>query len=240
MLTATNLSGRAGIRHGFLTRTETIDDMAAEPDCLVTARQVHSDIAVNVPTPWNTDDAPDADALVSDRAGIVLGILTADCAPVLFADASAGVVGAAHAGWRGALGETGSGVLESCVAAMVDLGASVDGIDAAIGPCIGAQSYEVGPEFHADFIDDDGANAQFFKPSINPEHNMFDLGGYVTGRLRSMGLASVEFLDCDTLGDEARFYSHRRGVLSGKPETGRLLSAIGIKGKAKGPNSVIL
>jgi len=222
MLTASNISGRASVGHGFLTRDGGVADLGWPSDCLVTARQVHSATAVYVSGRWRADDTPEADALVTDRPGIALGVLTADCAPVLFADDKAGVVGAAHAGWRGAR----AGVLEACVAAMVDRGASLTDTNAAVGPCIGAKSYEVGPEFHDDFIGDDPANEGFFRPSAAPGHFLFDLAGYVAARLKALGLASIEGLDRDTLTDRERFYSHRRGVLSGTPETGRLLSVI--------------
>lgn len=222
MLTASNLSGLTGIGHGFMTRDGTIADLGWPPDSLVTAHQVHSATVVYVSSLWKSDHAPDADALVCDRPGMALGVLTADCAPVLFADHHAGVVAAAHAGWRGAQ----AGVLEACIATMVDKGASVADIRVAVGPCIGRDSYEVGPEFHSDFIADGPDNEVFFKPSSTPGHFMFDLSGYVAARLKALGLTSIEVLGFDTLTDRQRFYSHRRGVLSGVPETGRLVSAI--------------
>lgn len=222
MLTASTLSACAAVGHGFLTRDGGISDLGWPPGCLVTARQVHSATAVYVTTRWRADGAPEADALITDRPGMALGVLTADCAPVLFADGRNRVAAAAHAGWRGAR----AGVLEACVAAMVERGASVADIDAAVGPCIGAKSYEVGPEFHHDFIGDDPASEVFFRPSERSGRFLFDLAGYVAARLKALGLASIEILDCDTLTDPDRFYSHRRGVLSGVPETGRLLSVI--------------
>jgi len=254
MLKAENLENRGAVGHGFFTREGGAslapyrglncgygsgDDPEAVSEnrrralhmlglggtALVTAYQVHSADAVVVTEPWTPDAAPKADAMVTDRPGIALGILTADCAPVLFADAGAGVVGAAHAGWRGAQ----AGVLEACVAAMQDMGATLGAISAAVGPCIGQASYEVGPEFHGEFLSDDSGNETFFVPSVRDDHYLFDLPGYVQSRLAGLGLASVEGLDADTLADEGRFFSYRRATLAGKTEYGRLLSAITIK-----------
>ena len=160
--------------------------------------------------------------MATGRKNVVLGILSADCAPVLFADCDAGVVGAAHAGWRGAR----AGVLEACVAEMVALGAVASNISAAIGPCIGQNSYEVGPEFQSDFMAEDTANADFFKPSEKTNHFMFDLTGYVQQRLEKLGLASIEGLRVDTCAEPDRFYSYRRCTLKGEKDYGRLLSAI--------------
>ncbi len=256
MLTATNIAQMKRVRHGFFSRRGGVsvgpfeglncgygsgDDrenvtenrrlalgrLGAEGNPLITAYQVHSADAVYVDAPWSSADAPRVDAMVTARPGLVLGILTADCAPVLFADAAAGVVGAAHAGWRGAR----TGVLESCVDAMLEAGASSGRIAAAVGPCIGQSSYEVGPEFYARFTGDDAASEKFFVPSPRADHFRFDLGGYVMHRLDAMGLASSEFLGHDTCADEERFYSYRRGTLTGQPDYGRLLSAIVITGE---------
>jgi len=254
MYTASNLSQASRVRHGFFSRRGGVSDVPFkglncgygsddDRDCvtenrrlalarldalgcpLVTAYQVHSADVVLVDEPWSPADAPKADALVTARPGQVLGILTADCAPVLFADGQAGVIGAAHAGWRGAR----SGVLENCIETMVTAGASVDRICAAVGPCIGQKSYEVGPEFKAEFIRDDACNDRFFLPSAKAGHALFDLGGYVMQRLARLGLASCELLGRDTCAEPDEFFSYRRGTLAGAPDYGRLLSAIVIE-----------
>jgi len=179
-----------------------------------------------VKAPWRREDAPRADAMVTSVPGIVLGILTADCAPVLFADAEARVVGAAHAGWRGAL----SGVLEATVAAMCRMGASADRMSAAIGPAIGRASYEVGPEFPTPFLAQDPANAAFFFPAEAPGRHLFDLKGYAAARLAGIGLADVAVLPNDTRLENRRFFSYRRSCVRGEPDYGRQLSAILIEG----------
>jgi YfiH family protein len=163
--------------------------------------------------------------LVSRRPGIALGVLTADCAPVLLADAGAGVVAAAHAGWRGAL----DGVLEATVAAMEKLGARRARIRAAIGPCIGRQSYEVGPEFPAPFLGQTPANDRFFWPAERRGHFLFDLAGYVADRLERLGLAAVSTSGRDTCAEEADFFSYRRACRRGESDYGRLLSVIALK-----------
>jgi len=194
-------------------------------DALVTLYQVHSPTVVEVEQPWRPGGAPKADGMVTAKRGVALGILTADCAPVLFADAEAGVIGAAHAGWRGAF----TGVLEETVAAMTRLGASPAKIRAAIGPCIAQSSYEVGPEFHERFVSADSQNAAFFRASSRPSHHLFDLGGYVTRRLESLGLAEILTTGEDTAADAARYFSYRRATLAGEKDYGRLLSAIALK-----------
>lgn len=198
-------------------------------DALNVVYQVHSaDVAV-ADRCWAQADAPRGDAMVSDRPGIVLGILTADCVPVLFAGEAEGgrpVIGAAHAGWRGALG----GVLEATVVAMESLGAARAGIRAAIGPCIGAESYEVGPEFSQPFLDQDPDNQRFFAPGRREGHPLFDIAGYVAERLRRAGIGAVGTVEADTCADEERFYSYRRKTLTGEPDYGRELSAIVIDG----------
>jgi len=194
-------------------------------DALVTLYQVHSPTVVEVEQPWRPGGAPKADGMVTAKRGLALGILTADCAPVLFADAEAGVIGAAHAGWRGAF----TGVLEETVAAMTRLGASPAKIRAAIGPCIAQSSYEVGPEFHERFVGADSDNAAFFRPSSRRSHHLFDLGGYVTRRLESLGLAEILTTGEDTAADAARYFSYRRATLAGEKDYGRLLSAIALK-----------
>ena len=161
--------------------------------------------------------------MVSRANGIALGILTADCAPVLLADPGAAVIGAAHAGWRGAL----SGVLEATVAAMELLGAKAGDIVAGVGPCIAQESYEVGPEFRARFVAADAANQAFFD---NSGRARFDLEGYVVDRLTRLGIAAVEGSGADTCADHDRFFSYRRSCLENEPDFGRGLSAIALAG----------
>jgi len=191
---------------------------------LVTVYQVHSpDCVTPGADPWPEDDRPHADALVTDRPGVVLGILTADCAPVLLADREAGVVGAAHAGWKGAIG----GVTDRTVAAMVALGARPDRIVAAVGPCIARISYEVDEGFLARFVEDDAANEAFFSAG-RPGHHHFDLEAYVAARLRGAGLERVEALGLDTYAQPQSFYSYRRATHRGEPAYGRQISLIGL------------
>ena len=158
-------------------------------------------------------------------SNLALGILTADCVPVLFADAQAGVVGAAHAGWRGAL----AGVVEQTLSAMADLGAAVQSTTAAIGPAIEQPSYEVGPEFPAPFLAQDEANREFFRPAPRDGHFLFDLKGYVARRLAAAGVGQIESLSADTCANSARFFSFRRTCLNGEENYGRLLSAIAVE-----------
>lgn len=162
--------------------------------------------------------------MVTNVPGLALGILTADCAPVLFADPAAGVIGAAHAGWRGAKG----GVVAATVAAMVELGARRAGIAAAVGPCIAQPSYEVGPDFHSALTDDDPSTAGLFKCADRPGHFKFDLKGYVGGLLRAAGIPTINVLEHDTCADEDSFFSYRRTILNGGGDYGRLLSAIAL------------
>jgi YfiH family protein len=190
---------------------------------LVTVHQVHSSDAVTVEHSWPHEARPHADAMVTARPGLLLGILTADCAPVLFADVEAGVVGAAHAGWRGAL----AGVTDSAIAAMEKLGARRDHIHAAVGPCIAQPSYEVDDAFLDRFVDDDPDNRRFFidGPAGKPR---FDLEAYVVHRLIAAGVGEVEALNLDTYADEGRFYSFRRATHRGEPDYGRQVSLIGL------------
>ena len=190
---------------------------------LVTAYQIHSPLCVTVDAPWSDADRPRADALVTRRAGLALGIVTADCAPILFADRGAGVIGAAHAGWKGAI----AGVAEATLAAMEALGARRSDIAAAIGPCIGAASYEVDEGFRDRFLASDEANAVFFGPG-RAGHWQFDLSGFVAGRLRRAGVGTVEELGIDTCSQEARFFSYRRSTLRGEPTYGRQISLIAL------------
>lgn len=251
MITASVLGEHACLRHGFMTRLGGVSEglyaslncgfgsgdealrvganrqralarLGAPGAALVTAYQVHGTTAAYVETPWAPADAPRADALITDRPGIALGVLTADCAPLLMADAEAGVVGAVHAGWRGAR----AGVVEAAVGAMTGLGARIERIRAAIGPCIGWHSYEVGPEFRRDFLEDDDANADFFAAAPRDGHYLFDLSAYVARRLERLAPAAVEPLGLDTYADEDRFFSYRRTVQHGGGDYGRALSAI--------------
>ena len=190
---------------------------------LVTLYQVHSADAVTVIAPFEERLRPRADALVTDRPGLLLGILTADCAPVLLADARAGVVGAAHAGWKGAIG----GVTDSTIAAMETLGAQRDRIAAAIGPCIARASYEVDDGFLQRFCADDRENERFFTAG-RPGHHQFDLEAYVAHRLAVAGIRQVELLGLDTYADADRFFSYRRATHRGEPDYGRQISLIGL------------
>ena len=190
---------------------------------LVAAYQVHSTDCVIVTYPWPDDQRPQADALVTDRPGVLLSIVTADCAPILLADIEAGVIGAAHAGWRGAL----SGVTDRTIAAMLSLGARIDRIAAAIGPCIARASYEVDETFRARFLADDAGNDRFFAddPAGQPH---FDLEAYCVARLAAAGVRNVAALGLDTYADEARFFSYRRATHRAEPDYGRQLSVIGL------------
>ena len=236
----------AGVPHGFLTRAGGVstdpvaglqcgfgadDDAAAVAEnraravaavapgaVLVSPYQVHSTDVVTVTQPLS-GERPRADALVTDRPGLALGIVTADCAPVLFADVESRVAGAAHAGWRGAA----DGVLDNTVAAMVALGARREAIVAAIGPCIAPVSYEVGDDMRARF---EGEDRRFFQPG-RPGHWQFDLPGYVTARLARLGVRAGWTGD-DTYADGARFFSYRRATHEGAASYGRQLSLIAV------------
>lgn len=190
---------------------------------LATVYQVHSPDCVTAAAPWPDAARPHADALVTDRPGLLLGIVTADCAPVLLADRDAGVVGAAHAGWKGAIG----GVTDATIAAMEALGARRANIVAAVGPCIAQASYEVDAAFAERFCAQDGGNARFFAPG-RARHFQFDLEGYVAARLEAAGVTAVERLRLDTYPDPARFYSFRRATHRGEPNYGRQISVIGL------------
>lgn len=251
MLTIGPLNGLPRVRHAFFERTGGVSEgfysslncgfgsgdapervaenraramacIELDGDRLVTPYQVHSNRVAVVEAPWPRGEAPQVDALVTRTPGLALGILTADCAPVLLADAEAGVVGAAHAGWRGAL----DGVLGSVLGAMAELGARLERIVAGIGPAIGQRSYEVGPEFPAHFLAQGEDNRDFFCPAPRAGHFFFDLKGYVARRLAVAGVQHVKILPCDTCAEDARFFSYRRAVLRGEPDYGRGLSAI--------------
>jgi len=190
---------------------------------LATVHQVHSATAVAVEQPWPQNDRPRADAMVTDRPNLLLGILTADCAPVLFADTEAGVVGAAHAGWRGAL----AGVTDSAIAAMEALGAKRERIVAAVGPCIGQASYQVDETFRGRFLGLEPTSDRFFAsgPMGRPH---FDLLAYVVARLEAAGIHSVEALGLDTYADADRFFSYRRATHLGEADYGRQIAMIAV------------
>lgn len=202
-----------------INRARAAKALDLAPERLVTLHQVHSADVVTLDTPPETP--PRADAAVTATPGLGLGVLTADCQPVLMADPEAGVIGAAHAGWRGALG----GVLEATVAAMEALGARRARIAAVIGPTIGPGAYEVGPEFAARFIAEDGAHARFFSPGTG-DRMFFDLPGFSLARLEALGLAHAGWTGHSTYEDPERFFSFRRSVHLGEADYGRLLSAI--------------
>lgn len=198
------------------------------PDAqLATVHQVHSPTVVHVERPWPQDQRPHADAMVTDRPGLLLGVLTADCAPVLFSDPEAGIIGAAHAGWRGAVG----GVTSATIEAMERLGARRERIAAAVGPCIAQPSYEVDEAFRARFEDEDSSNDRFFVPGPAGKPH-FDLAGYVFHRLKSAGVGRTEALGLDTYSDAERFYSYRRSTHLGEPSYGRQISMIGLSAKS--------
>lgn len=244
-----------GVAHGFFTRAGGVSDgiyrglnvgfgsdddaravaenrrraMAAfglGPEALTTVHQVHGVDVARLVAPIARDRAPRADGLVSDRPGVALGVLAADCAPVLLADAEAGVVGACHAGWRGAL----DGIVEATAAAMEDLGAARARTVAVVGPCIQQPSYEVGAEFQARFVAADPAHARWFALGAAPHKAHFDLEGFVRARAAEAGIGTVHGLGRDTRSDPARFFSYRRATLAGEPDYGRQLSAIALLG----------
>lgn len=255
VIEASTLCSLSAIRHGFFTRKGGVSEgifaslncglsspdnqthvmenrrrvaahLGAAPDNLLSCHQIHSPTVAAVTRTWPARLRPEADAMVTKEKGVALGILTADCAPVLLADAKAGVIGAAHAGWRGAL----SGVIENTIEAMENLGANKKAIHAAIGPCIWQKSYEVGPEFPAPFLAEDPLHKRFFRPAFKSGHYMFDLPGYVENKLRRAGLASIEPSPADTLADEERFFSYRRNCLRGDTRAGGLIAAVLLAG----------
>ncbi|MGI9462458.1 MAG: peptidoglycan editing factor PgeF [Aestuariivirgaceae bacterium] len=249
MIRSQTLEAINGIRHGFFTRQggtsqgiyaslntglgsdddrknvvnnrQKIAD-ALSADKLVTPYQHHSADAVVVRRPVDWDEPPEADATVTREKQIAIAINTADCTPVLFASGKGDIIGATHAGWKGAVG----GVLESTVLQMEALGAERGDIFAAIGPTISWANYEVGPEFQKRFVDDDAGNARFFEPSPKDGHYMFDLPGFVAMRLENLNLAGIEDVAICTYADEDRFFSYRRTTHRSEPDYGRQLSAI--------------
>lgn len=214
----------AGVPHAFLAGIgqpgEPDPELLVEGGELVLVKQVHSPIALAAEAPFPLADRPEADALATSRAGLVLGVVTADCAPVLLADAEAGVVGAAHAGWRGAH----FGVLEAVVRRMVQLGAARERIAAAIGPTIAQDSYEVGWDFYERFEE---RNDRFFCRS-RPGKWQFDLPAYVAARLKSCGIGQIDDLAIDTYTEVRRFHSYRRAVHRGEPREGRQYSLVAV------------
>ena len=196
--------------------------LGVAPDRLVTAYQVHSPTAVVATKPWSRADAPRADAVITRVRGLAVGVTTADCGPLLLADRAAGVVGAAHAGWKGAL----AGVAEAAVDAMETLGAARRRIVVALGPMIRQPSYEVGSDFVARFAADDAENRRFFMPGARDGHAMFDLAGYVIARLKRAGVGRIEDLGHCTYADPARFFSYRRSTHRAEADYGRHISAI--------------
>jgi YfiH family protein len=194
--------------------------MGVEPDALAGVKQVHGIRVVTVDRVWAAGQGPDADGMVTARQGVALGVITADCAPVLLCDARAGVVGAVHAGWRGAA----SGVLEAAVQAMATLGAAPEAIAAVVGPCIGEQSYEVGPDLRDAILPSLPDAARFFRPGQG-DRFWFDLAAYCVARLGRAGVKS-QALNVDTFSDEARFFSHRRRTLGAGGPIGHQISVI--------------
>jgi len=211
---------RAAVQENRRRAVEAVAPGAA----LVTVHQVHSAEALAVTAPWPDDARPRADGMATDRPGLALGILTADCAPVLFADAQAGVIGAAHAGWRGALG----GIVEATVAAMERLGADRARTAAAVGPCIARRSYEVDDAFFRRFAEAEAANERFFSDGARAGRRQFDLEGYVVARLAEAGLGRIEALGEDTYGQPDRFFSFRRATHRGEADYGRQVSLIAL------------
>jgi YfiH family protein len=250
-LLADNLAGLSGIAHGFFTRKGGVSQgIYASLNCgsgsrddppsvrenrarvaahlgtaaanLVSAHQVHGTTARIVTEPWPAERRPQADALVTTTRGLALGVLTADCAPVLFAEPGAGVVAAVHAGWRGAL----AGVVEATLGAMEELGAERRHIRAAVGPCIGQEAYEVGPEFEAEFLGQDPESAHFFARAGAGVRPHFDLSGYVVHRLRRAGLVAPGAVGACCYARREDFFSYRRARGLAEPDYGRQISAI--------------
>ncbi len=218
-----SLSGQDSRDAVLENRSRAARTIGAEPEALLGLTQVHGAEVVHATTAWRAGQGPRADALVTDRPGIALGIITADCAPVLFCDADAGVVGAAHAGWRGAV----AGVLEATIAAMQALGARR--VCAAIGPCIQQVSYEVGADLRDAVLMREQADSRFFAAGRREARWQFDLPGYCAARLEAAGVAIVGSVTVDTVEDDTRFFSHRRRTLAGGGPIGHQISAIRLR-----------
>jgi YfiH family protein len=254
IFTSPKLGALPGLRHAFFTREGGVSEgiyaglngglgsnddpahvvenrrrmaasMGVDPAHFLTVWQVHSPDVATVTAPWATEDRPHVDALVTAVPGLAIGVTTADCGPILFADPKARVIGAAHAGWKGAF----TGVLEATIAAMEKLGAARGNMVVAIGPLIRQQSYEVGAEFVARFTDADPDHARFFIASIRPDHAMFDLAGFIRMRLERCGVGAIDDTGIDTYPDE-RLFSYRRTVHRGEPDYGRQIHAIVLEG----------
>lgn len=250
IITSSLLGAAPGLRHAFFTREGGVSEgiyaglnagvgsnddpakvaenrrrmaeaLGVAPERFLTVHQVHSPDVVVAETPWSPANRPKADAIVTRTPGLAIGASAADCGPILFADPAAGVIGAAHAGWKGAL----TGVLEATVAEMERLGADRSRVIAAIGPLIRQSSYEVGDEFVARFTAADPAYATFFVEAERPDHAMFDLGGFIRMRLETAGVGLIDDLGLDTYPDE-RFFSYRRTTHRGEPDYGRHVHAI--------------
>ena len=246
------LLDKAGVRHGFFTRQGGVSEdiytglntgvgskddpalvaenrrrvaewMSGGLDDLCGCYQIHSAVARVAESGW-AGERPEGDAVVSATRGPIASILTADCAPVLFADAEAGVVGAAHAGWKGALG----GIIHSTVAAMEALGANPARMVAVVGPCIAQASYEVGADYQERFAHHDPGSERFFAPGLTEDKRLFDLPGFVLWRLEQAGVGDADWTGDDTRADAGRFYSNRRAFLAGEPDFGRLISTISL------------
>jgi polyphenol oxidase len=254
MLSSPLLSAIPGLRHAFFTRDGGVSDgiygglngglgsrddpanvhenrrrmaelIGVLPAQFLSVHQVHSPDAVVATGPWQGPTRPKADAIVTRTEGLAIGITAADCGPILLVDPNARVIGAAHAGWKGAL----TGILESTIEAMEKLGAERNSMVAAIGPLIRQPSYEVGGEFVERFIESDADNAMFFLPAAREEHAMFDLAGFIRMRLENAGVLMIDDLGVDTYSDE-RFYSYRRSVHRQEPDYGRHVHAIILEG----------
>ncbi|MCE1238250.1 MAG: peptidoglycan editing factor PgeF [Hyphomicrobiales bacterium] len=253
MIRSPLLSDLAGVAHGFFTRAGGVSDglyaslnigfgsrderarvlenrgrvaaaLGVATGALAMPYQVHSPDVAIVETVWPPGEGPKVDAVVTARPGVAIGVATADCGPILFADARARVVGAAHAGWKGAF----SGVIEATVAAMEGLGAHREDVVAVLGPTISATAYEVGPEFVERFLAEDPDWARFFRPSDRHGHAMFDLPAFIAQRLAEARVGRAADLALCTYADEARFFSYRRATHRGEPDYGRLVSAIAL------------
>lgn len=249
---SSGLATLAGVRHGFFGRRGGVSKgpfaslnvslrnadraadvlenrrriaaaLDAEGTPLLIARQVHGRHCAIIEWPFDCQDPPEADALATRAPGLLLGVTTADCAPVLMADPKAGVIAAAHAGWRGAR----DGILDATVAAAVELGAAPDRLVAAIGPCIGFASYEVGSAFEADFLQADPSSRPFLAPAGSGSIH-FDLGGYCAARLATCGVGKVERLDLDTFAEPKRYFSYRRTTKAGQGQFGLQVAAISL------------
>ena len=253
MLQSASLAALANIRHGFFTRTGGVSQgvyaslnggvgsndapeqvaenrarmaqsLGVAPGRFLTPYQIHSPEVVVADRPWTAETRPRADAVVTREPGLAIGVSTADCGPLLFADAKARVIGAAHAGWRGAF----TGVIDGTVAAMEKLGADRADMTVTLGPTISQPNYEVGAEFVERFLAADADNARFFKDSIRADHAMFDLNGYIAARIKRAGVVKFEDLGLCTYADPQRFYSFRRATHLSEPDYGRHINAIAL------------